>query len=124
MNRRILVIEDNNSLRLLLHSMLEHSFAVTSKKDGLDALAWLSLGHLPDFILLDINMPQLNGMELMAHLRNNGFYRHIPIVILSGENNAGIRKQCMELGAQAYFTKPFEPEVLKKTLQELDVQAV
>jgi len=120
-NRRILVVEDNDSLRVLLHTILEENFEVTSKKDGLDGLAWLSLGNLPDLILLDINMPQLCGLELMTHLRSNGFYRHIPIVILSGENSPESRAQCMKLGAQAYFTKPFEPKALTNALQDMQL---
>lgn len=113
----ILVIEDNDNLRLLLCAILERDFKAIPKRDSLEALAWLTLGNIPDIILLDINMPHLSGFELMAHLRRNSFFHRIPIFVLSGESSQDVIHQCYELGAKGYFTKPFKPDELTHSLK-------
>ena len=108
--KRILVIEDDVPLCWLIERMLRGTYAVTITDNGLEACSWLFDGNTFDLIISDINMPSLNGIELLEHLRESNLFNDIPVIMISSIND--YREQCMKLGAFAYLEKPFEPQQL------------
>lgn len=110
--RKVLLIEDDALLCWLLEKILKNKYDVTVKNDGEEAWSWLTSENIPDLIVSDLKMPSLSGLELLENLSHNETLKAIPIIIHSGYEDAGKRKQCLDLGAFAYLVKPFEPEYL------------
>ena len=110
--RKVLLIEDDALLCWLLEKILKSKYDVTVMNDGMDAWTWLTSDNIPDLIVSDLKMPSLGGLELLENLSNHETLKGIPIIIHSGYEDAGKRKQCLDLGAFAYLVKPFEPEYL------------
>jgi two-component system, chemotaxis family, chemotaxis protein CheY len=117
--KRILIVEDHNSIRMLLGTLLGKNYQVVTKQDGLEGMAWLSQGNIPDLILLDMEMPRLNGETFLKNIRNSGFFKDIPVIVISGnEDKSGI-DYCYRLGVADYLTKPFNPLVLKDKISRV-----
>lgn len=114
--KNILVIEDHESVRKIIGRFLSKYYEVTTKGDGIDALTWLGAGNLPDLIILDMSMPRLNGLEFLTNIRSSGMFRHVPVVVVSGEENDRLINQCYELGISGYLLKPFKPNELKEKI--------
>ena len=119
--RHILIVEDSPTMRALLRSALEslaEPVKVTEAESGFEALRLLP--RLPfDLIVTDINMPDINGLELVSFVKSNEAYRSIPLVIVSTEGSDRDREKGVGLGADAYLVKPFEPEHLCEIVVEL-----
>jgi two-component system chemotaxis response regulator CheY len=108
-------------MRALLTTALEDldiPVKVTEAESGFDALRQLPRESY-DLIVTDINMPDINGLELVSFVRNNAAYRGIPLVIVSTEGSERDRDKGVGLGADAYLVKPFEPDELKTVVREL-----
>jgi two-component system chemotaxis response regulator CheY len=119
--QHILIVEDSPTMRALLTTALEDldiPVKVTEAESGFDALRKLPRESY-DLIVTDINMPDINGLELVSFVRNNAAYRAIPLVIVSTEGSERDRDKGVGLGADAYLVKPFEPDELKVVVQEL-----
>jgi CheY-like chemotaxis protein len=110
--KKILLIEDDPLLCWLLEKILTKKYAVTVMNDGKEAWSWLTSNNIPDIIVTDLKMPSLGGMELLENVTSDQTLKNIPIIIHSGYEEAGKRKQCLDLGAFSYLVKPFEPEYL------------
>ncbi|HEY9006145.1 response regulator [Ohtaekwangia sp.] len=108
--KRVLVIEDDVPLCWLLEKILQKKYEVVIMNNGMEAWSWLSDGNLPDLIISDLKMPSLDGIELLENLSTSGLFKNIPVIILSGYEDASKRKQCLDLGAFTYLVKPFEPQ--------------
>lgn len=115
--KKILIIEDDEPLCWLLDRILKGKFEVTILQNGLDALAWLSSNNLPELIISDLHMPSLDGIELLENIQTSGILRNIPVIILSGSEDAEKRKKCLALGASSYIIKPFEPQLLIEEIE-------
>lgn len=116
--KKILVIEDHDSIRLLLGRFLSKQFDVVTKEDGFDALVWLSNGNIPDLILLDLEMPRISGLEFLTNIRGSGFFCEIPVIVVSAEETQKLQEKCHEFNIVSYLTKPFNPLKLKDTIEE------
>jgi two-component system chemotaxis response regulator CheY len=119
--QHILIVEDSPTMRALLTTALEDldiPVKVTEAESGFDALRQLPREPY-DLIVTDINMPDINGLELVSFVRNNAAYRGIPLVIVSTEGSERDRDKGVGLGADAYLVKPFEPDDLKRVVREL-----
>lgn len=114
----IAIVEDHDSIRMLLAHFLSKDYVVITIRDGMECLRWLQQGVVPDAILLDIGLPGLSGLELLATLRWSGLYHHIPIVILSAINDSDCIEQCTKLGIEDYIEKPFNPIQLKASIND------
>jgi len=112
----ILIIDDHDSIRMILGNILIKDYNVVTKKDGIDAFAWLQQGFIPDLIILDMIMPRLHGISFLHNLRSSGLFAHIPVLVLSGNDGEEFMLKSKDLGITGYITKPFNPEVLRKTI--------
>ncbi len=119
MNRKILLVEDHDSLRYLMGAFLSRNFEVVGARDGLDAMTWLGKGILPDAIVTDIGMPGLDGIEFITGLRCSGMYADIPVVVISGSGNDEEENRIRQLGARDYIRKPFSPVTLQERLAQI-----
>ena len=121
---KILVIEDDQIMRELIRDFLkEKNFDIIAKNDGKEALDWLE-GNLPDLIICDIQMPNIDGKTFLRKVRQRGFTKRTPVVILSGsQNKSEDRIAFYQEGAQDFLIKPFNPyellEVVKKNISPL-----
>jgi two-component system chemotaxis response regulator CheY len=118
---RILIVEDSPTMRALLASSLEElegPVKITETSSGFEALRELPRGTW-DLVVTDINMPDINGLELVSFLKSTRTYRKIPLVIVSTEGSERDRAKGLELGADAYLVKPFEPAQLRETVRDL-----
>jgi two-component system chemotaxis response regulator CheY len=119
--QHILIVEDSPTMRALLTSALEDldtPVKVTEAESGFEALRQLPRNSY-DLIVTDINMPDINGLELISFVRNNATYCTIPLVIVSTEGSERDRDKGVGLGADAYLVKPFEPDELRDVVRDL-----
>lgn len=119
MNRKILLVEDHDSLRQVIGAFLSKSFEVTGAKNGLEAMSCLSQGFMPDVIVTDAMMPGLNGFQLLANLRCSGLFANIPVIVISGSCNDEEELRFIQLGVKDYFRKPFNPVHLQDRLIQI-----
>jgi len=106
MKNSVLVIDDDSTIRFLLKSILKE-YEVIAMEDGYEALTWLNSGNVPDLILLDIEMPNINGRVLIRRLKSSYKHRNVPIIIMSGTDSKLIKTSFIKLGASDFIIKPF-----------------
>ncbi|WP_373517890.1 response regulator [Pricia sp.] len=113
----ILIIEDNRDLSLFLKNKLMRDFEI-HLSDGTDAIQ-KAFEFIPDIIICDINLPEKNGFEICASLKNDLRTSHIPTVILTASGNTESYLKGLESGADLYLTKPFSYSILIQAIQAL-----
>lgn len=116
--RHVLLVEDDEEIRTFLREYFEKTYRITESQDGKEGLA-LAMAHHPDLIISDIMMPVMNGVDLCKELKNNIRTSHIPIILLTAKTSLTHHKEGIEIGADAYITKPFSPEMLSLTMTNL-----
>jgi len=117
---RILVVEDSSAMRAFVRATLEEDgdVEVHEAGSGFEALRVLPRERF-DAVIVDINMPDINGLELVSFMRKSEAHRQTPLVIISTEAAERDRERGLALGANAYLSKPFTPEALRATLRDL-----
>lgn len=115
-----LVVEDSPTMRQLISFSLKRfeGCSIVEAVDGVDALKKLSTEKV-DMILTDINMPVMDGLKLVKLVRDNDKLKHLPIIIITTEGAEEDRERGLELGADAYISKPIQSSHLIKTINEL-----
>ena len=113
---RVLVVEDSPGMRAFVRATLEEGgqFDVTEAANGFEALRLLPRERY-DLVVTDINMPDIHGLELLSFMRKSDVHATTPVIIVSTEAAQRDRERGMALGANAYLTKPFDPEALRAT---------
>ena len=119
---KVLVVEDSSSMRAYLTTILEsgsesYDLEIVEAASGFEALKTLP-HHKFDAILTDINMPDINGLELVSFMRKSEVHKSTPLVVISTEAAARDRQRAMDLGADAYLSKPFGPEELRTVIEK------
>ncbi|MCE9575735.1 MAG: response regulator [Deltaproteobacteria bacterium] len=110
--QRVLVVEDSSVVQSIVQLALRrYGVVVTIARNGVEALAAIARDGEPDLMLVDINMPRMNGLELLAELRGSGAVPRIPVIMVSTEGAADM-KRGLDAGARAYLRKPFRPDDL------------
>jgi two-component system, cell cycle response regulator DivK len=103
---RILIVEDNKADVRLLKDILEsHGYETLQTGDGLEAIN-LALAHLPDLILMDIQLPEISGFEVTRRLKDDDRSRHIPIVAVTAFAMGWHEREALDSGCDAYIAKP------------------
>jgi two-component system chemotaxis response regulator CheY len=118
--RLIHVVDDSRTMRKMVIASLGRLKNVSFHEaaSGLEAIEQLALGPI-DLMTLDLNMPDMHGMEVLSFLRSHGVYRRIPVIVLTTKGDASSRTEAIERGAAAYVTKPFQPDQLARQAEDL-----
>lgn len=112
MKKKILIIDDEKTIRVLLENYLQKEYEVITKSDGEEGLNWLQEGNFPELIVSDIQMPNLDGYEFIKNVRASGYFKEIPLIMLSGIESSAEKVKTLKMGANDYLVKPFNPEEL------------
>lgn len=109
---RIIVADDDGITRMLVKTLLERAqFEVLEAAHGRQAIELASTG-CPDLMLMDLNMPEMDGYEAIQCLRRQPAFTSIPIIVLTAEDGPSIERRVLDIGADDYMLKPFEPAIL------------
>jgi two-component system, chemotaxis family, sensor histidine kinase and response regulator PixL len=116
----VLIVDDSINIRRFLALTLERAgFRVEQAKDGQDAIDKLQQGLVIQAVICDIEMPRLDGYGFLAKLKANPDYAHVPVAMLTSRSGDKHRQLALNLGASAYFSKPYNEQDLVRTLNEL-----
>ncbi|RMG56688.1 MAG: response regulator [Gammaproteobacteria bacterium] len=116
----VMVVDDSITIRKVTSRMLERNdFDVITAKDGVDAIANLHEERLPDIMLLDIEMPRMDGYELATHIRNDERLRDIPIIMITSRTGEKHRQRAMDIGVNRYLGKPYQESELLEEINGL-----
>jgi DNA-binding response OmpR family regulator len=119
MKKTVLIVDDKKEIRNLLNMFLSNDFNVVSFENGRAAFDWLQSGNMPDGIISDIQMPEIDGGKFLNLIKSSGVFRHIPVIMLSSILNSEERIKMLNMGADDYVVKPFNPAELKVRLNKL-----
>lgn len=122
MNKTVLLIEDNEQNRYLLTFLLEqHRYAVVSVADGMRGIE-AAKSFVPDVILLDIQLPTMDGYAVARELRHNPSLRDTPIVAVTSYAMPGDRERALESGCTGYIEKPIDPATFVSEMERVFVR--
>jgi two-component system chemotaxis response regulator CheY len=109
----VLIVDDSKVIRDMVTACLRPNpgLAVTQASSGLEAIEQLSLRHF-DVVVLDLNMPDIGGVEVLEFVRGQDKLRSLPIIIVTTRGDESSRTQALAAGATRYLTKPFTPEAI------------
>jgi chemosensory pili system protein ChpA (sensor histidine kinase/response regulator) len=121
----VMVVDDSITMRKVTSRVLDnHSIEVMTAQDGIDAIEQLR-DRVPDLMLLDIEMPRMDGYELLENVRADARLRHVPIVMITSRAGQKHRRKARQAGANDYLTKPYqEAELVEKVSEILDIELV
>jgi DNA-binding response OmpR family regulator len=119
MKKEVLAIDDSKAIRFLLQTVLGKEYQMVTVPDGCSAMYWLSKKRLPDLIIADPQLPDMENWELIQQLSSSGIYSSVPIMVLSGLSKTETEIKCMEFGVRKYFLKPFNPVELVEAINDL-----
>lgn len=118
----LLIVDDSNSMRTVVKKIVSLTGLQTNQileaDNGLKALDVLG-GNWIDAVILDINMPEMNGLELLQRMSEEPLMKNIPVVMMTTDASEAHMKTAFELGAKGFIRKPFVPEELRKMLLEV-----
>jgi two-component system chemotaxis response regulator CheY len=121
---RALIVDDSRFIRQHLRQLLEHvGLSCEEATDGLEALRILRGPSEFDFMLVDVNMPQMNGLECVKTLRDAGLHPPMKVMMVTTEADHSFIRRALECGADEFLMKPFTPESLREKLRMLGMAA-
>ena len=109
MSRKIAVVEDNPDTRMLVQALLEDRYEISEYETGVDAVEGLG-SDIPDLVLLDISLPEMDGTEVLAWIRGQEKLKDLPVIALTAHAMAGDRDKYLAAGFNDYVTKPIVDE--------------
>jgi chemosensory pili system protein ChpA (sensor histidine kinase/response regulator) len=117
--RMVMVVDDSITMRKVTTRVLEREqLEVVTAKDGVDALEKLQ-ERVPDAMLLDIEMPRMDGYELATHMKNDARFRHVPIIMITSRTGEKHRQRALEIGVERYLGKPYSEADLLHHVREM-----
>jgi two-component system chemotaxis response regulator CheY len=119
MGKTILAVDDAPSILYIIESIFQDRYQVVLKKSGDEALAWLQEGNFPDIIVTDIKMPGMDGWVFIRHLKFSGYFKSIPVLVLSGNENSEDRIKYLREGVEDILVKPFNPIELQLRVENI-----
>lgn len=117
--KQILLVDDEPSILKLLNFILSKEYQIHAMESGYKAHLWLEEGNFPDIIILDLHMPHFDGTSFLKSIKISGFYREIPVIILSAAEDLDKIVLNIPFKVEAYFPKPFNPETLKNKIKSV-----
>jgi len=115
----VMVVDDSITIRKVTERMLgRHNMKVVTAKDGVDAVSQLQ-DLKPDVMLLDIEMPRMDGYEVATHIRNDDRLKDLPIIMITSRSGAKHKDKAMEIGVNKYLGKPYQEDELMANIHEL-----
>ena len=116
----LLVVDDSKVMRDMIVACLrpDASLRFAHAASGLEAIEQLSLRHF-DLVVLDLNMPDIGGIEVVEFIRGQDRLRHLPIIIVTTRGDEASRAKALAVGASRFLAKPFDPEVILREVQGL-----
>lgn len=115
----ILIVDDSPTMRKMLRAALRNlAEAFYEASNGLEAIEQLAL-HPIDLITLDLNMPDMHGFEFLRFVRAHSRHRHTPVIVITTRGDEASRDEALRSGADAYLTKPFQVQDLRKQVTQL-----
>ncbi|MFZ1804084.1 MAG: response regulator [Nitrospira sp.] len=120
MGKTALIVDDSRTMRQMVAFTLTNAgFTVVEAEDGKDAVNKVSGGAKMDIVVTDLNMPEMDGIALIKELRKMSTFKFTPILMLTTESAMEKKKEGKEAGATGWIVKPFNPEVLLKTIAKV-----
>lgn len=117
MNRKIMVVDDDlMNLKMAEYILKRNGYEITAAKSGEECLSYLEK-EVPDLILLDIEMPEMNGFELMEILQKSEDKKKIPVIFLTADRSEETEEKCFQVGAVDYIGKPFVPAIMLQRIR-------
>jgi DNA-binding response OmpR family regulator len=114
---KVLLVDDEDQLRRVMRDLLERDgYSVTEARDGVEALDQIDR-HAPDIIVLDLNLPGLDGYGVLSHLRSRPATAGIPVVVLTAQGDEDNEVRVFEMGADDFLSKPFRARALSARLR-------
>jgi DNA-binding response OmpR family regulator len=115
----VLIVDDDHECRLMLSTVFAHEgYAVNAVADGAMALA-IMRSQPPDLVMLDAQLPRINGFDVCRQIKSNELTARIPVVILTGFSIDSAREQSLEAGADQFVEKPFSADVLLAVVRQV-----
>jgi CheY-like chemotaxis protein len=120
----VLIADDSSTVRkFVTFSLASQSLDVVTAVDGMDALEKISQIPKVDLIIVDLNMPNMDGFEFIQNVRGSELHRNVPIIILSSERGEESKRRGKEVGADAYIEKPFDAKNIEYQVSKfLDIK--
>lgn len=119
MTKKILTVDDSKTMRdMVSYTLKSAGYEVIEAEDGRAALQAFGAGSV-DAVITDLNMPNMNGFELIASLRNDPHYKFVPILMLTTEGDEAKKQQGKNAGATGWIVKPFHPERLLQVVEKV-----
>ena len=116
--KKIVVVEDDSEIRDYVTSILSEDYDVTGCINGKEGLSVI-LKNMPDLVISDVMMPEMDGHALCSKLKSNSTTNHIPVILLTAKSREEDQLEGLETGADAYMVKPFNTEILRRTISNL-----
>lgn len=116
--KRILLVDDDYMNCVLAEHALAQDYQVDVRHSGKEALAYLEK-ESPDLILMDIEMPEMDGKEVVRRIKENSKWLNVPVVFLTADSNPMTEAECLSFGADDFITKPFVPDVMKMRVEKV-----
>ena len=117
MKKKVLLIDDSTEFRSLIGIYLSKKYEVASAENGAMALQKLQNGFIPDVIVSDLMMPEMNGSEMLDQVKVSGMFSQIPVIFLSSIDKSSQRIELIKSGAFDYLIKPVNPEELEVRIE-------
>jgi two-component system chemotaxis response regulator CheY len=121
---RILIVDDSPTIRKMVRASLQdiESSECVEAGTGLEAIEQLAINRI-QLVVLDLNMPDMHGIDVLTFVRRQQQYRSLPIIVLTTRGDVPSREAAERAGATTYLTKPFSPQVLATTVRNLLTEA-
>ena len=119
MSKTVMIVDDSGSFRTVVKLALQKAgYGVVEAVDGKDAVSKLT-GQKLNLIVCDVNMPNMDGLSFLRHLKGTGAYKFVPVIMLTTESQESKKAEGRAAGARAWITKPFQPSALVAAVHKL-----